>query len=165
MVKKVTSYAAACSNDKVGGKAESSAGGDPRKFTLEKWKKGEAPYVMAAAPQSGGTASLYRCLINMKVPGIDKPVPVRVLDHYGTGSNGASKLDISRACENSEKGIGENVKITIVGCPNGKHGTQNVDFKDDGRKSWLEDKGSGKKGDDDDGDDDDDDGNDDGDDD
>lgn len=100
---KATAYSAACRYDRHGGPNASPSTLKPRSYTLESG----SPIVMVAVPQSRGTKSLVGCFLELDLSQSTVPKSMRPLfqnkkffagDHYGTGSNGMKKIDISYDC-------------------------------------------------------------------
>ncbi|MGZ6478990.1 MAG: hypothetical protein ACXWQE_06800 [Bdellovibrionales bacterium] len=123
---KLTGYSAACRYDRQGGRNESSSDQrlKPRSHTLD----GDAAsdkVVVAAVPQFGGTASLYRCFFKL-VPPANAPQDIKTKmsqkiffggDHYGAGSNRKMKIDVSYGCSRDiQKRTYNNAKIQRLNC-------------------------------------------------
>lgn len=101
---KLTAYSAACRYDSAGGPNGSPSTLPPRSYTVD----GSSPVAMVAVPQMGGTKSLVGCFLKLDVSGV-RGIPSSIRrqmeskiffagDHYGRGSNGMKKMDISYEC-------------------------------------------------------------------
>lgn len=100
---KLTAYSANCPHDSYGGPNGSPSKLKPRSHTVD----GPSPVVLVAVPQMGGTKSLVGCFLEMDFSRSTVPPKMRKMfeskmyfagDHYGRGSDGMAKADISYEC-------------------------------------------------------------------
>lgn len=121
----ITSYMATGGSgpkDATGGKNESPSGVKPLDACLEKFMKGEAKMVLVAVPQEGEFKPIFGKCVRIKAldEKAGKCVPVFAGDHYGTGSNGKEKMDVSH-CDGgaAQQGHGDS---TFSAQTNGERG-------------------------------------------
>lgn len=124
----LTAYSAGyCRYDRSGGgyHASSDRRINPRNHTID-GKRDSDNVVVAAVPQWGGTSPLYGCFFKVVFPqknlsSTQKKMEEKVFfaaDHYGAGSDGRRKIDISYECH---RGLDEDsfygARIQRLSCP------------------------------------------------